>query len=520
MGNATHLAKKKQDSSKLKTLIIGAVVVLAIVAVIGLNVYNIVEDSGYFQRKTVAIESESYTLTTADMQYYYNTQYQNFVNTWSSYGLDISSYINTSLSLKSQQCAFSSGQSWFEYFMTSAKSYATELICLCEAAKAEGLALDEDELKEIADTMDALDATAKKAGYSTKNYIAYLYGAAVNEEIIERSMEMELLANKYTSKYVDAADVSDKVLEDKYTKDPDKYDTVDYIAFTFDYSDLLEDDDKKKSDDKDDKKSLTKEEAVKIATEAAKRLAKSKDVESFNDGIVKYLVEHLGYTEEKAKKEITDGTYVLEDVNYDKDDAVVAWAFKAKKGEITNIAEVEDHEHSSDTSKDNHADLEKVYTVAILTRARGRDENISSRDVRHILFKSTTYADDTKVKEIYDQWVADGAKVSDFEALAAEYSEDTGSAQNGGLYEGVTEGQMVDEFNDWLFDEKREVGDHEIVKTKSYGWHIMYYAGGIEGWKSQIKNEIQEDAYNKAFDAAVDAHDVTVHNSALDEVDG
>ena len=110
------------------------------------------------------------------------------------------------------------------------------------------------------------------------------------------------------------------------------------------------------------------------------------------------ILTKLEETEEKAKKEITDGAYVLENVNYDKDDAVVAWALKAKKGEVTNIAEVEDHEHSDDTSKDNHADLEKVYTVAILTKARGRDESISSRDVRHILFKSTTYADDSKVK--------------------------------------------------------------------------------------------------------------------------
>ncbi len=524
MATKTHLAAKAQDSSKIKKIIIGAAVILAIALVIGLNVYNIIEDSGFFQRKVVAVESENYTLTVADMQYYYGTQYQNFVNTWSSYGLDISSYIDSTKSLKAQNCTFSSGQTWFEYFMTGAKSYATELLSLCEAAKSEGLALDDADYKTITDTMASLDETAKKAGYSTKNYISMMYGAGVTVDTIKTSMELELLAGKYTDKYVDAADVSDKVLEETYKKDPDKYDTVDYIAFTFDYNDLLEDDkktdDKKDDDKKDDDKKLTKEEAIAIAKEAAKRLAKSKDVDSFNKNLKKYLVDRLGYTEEEADKEIKDGTYVLEDVTYDKDDAVVAWAFQAKKGDVKNIAEPEEHKHSADEDEHTHENLEDVYTVAILTRARGRDESVSARDVRHILFKNTTYTDDAKVKEVYNKWVADGAKIADFEALAAEYSEDPGSSENGGLYEGVTEGQMVEEFNDWLFDEKRVVGDHAIVESKDFGWHIMYYAGGVEGWKSQITNEIQEKAYQVAFDAAIDAHNVTVHSEALDKVDG
>ena len=38
---------------------------------------------------------------------------------------------------------------------------------------------------------------------------------------------------------------------------------------------------------------------------------------------------------------------------------------------------------------------------------------------------------------------------------------------------------MVDTFNDWCFDEKRETGDNGTVETE-YGWHIMYYSGDSE----------------------------------------
>jgi len=35
---------------------------------------------------------------------------------------------------------------------------------------------------------------------------------------------------------------------------------------------------------------------------------------------------------------------------------------------------------------------------------------------------------------------------------------------------------MVTAFNDWCFDEARQVGDTGIVETE-YGYHVMYFSG-------------------------------------------
>ena len=51
----------------------------------------------------------------------------------------------------------------------------------------------------------------------------------------------------------------------------------------------------------------------------------------------------------------------------------------------------------------------------------------------------------------------------------------TGSVENGGLYEDIYPGKMVDEFDAWCFDPARQPGDTGIVKT-SYGYHIMYFS--------------------------------------------
>ena len=84
-----------------------------------------------------------------------------------------------------------------------------------------------------------------------------------------------------------------------------------------------------------------------------------------------------------------------------------------------------------------------------------------------------------KAEQLYEEWSA-GEKTEDsFAALAEEYTDDSGSAQNGGLYENIYDGQMVEGINEWLFDQKRTVGDTAIIDNHgSYvGTHIVYFVG-------------------------------------------
>lgn len=80
---------------------------------------------------------------------------------------------------------------------------------------------------------------------------------------------------------------------------------------------------------------------------------------------------------------------------------------------------------------------------------------------------------------LYEAWCA-GEKTEDsFAALADAYSEDGGSVGNGGLYEDIYKGQMVEGIDAWLFDESRAVGDTAVIDNNgSYvGTHIVYFAG-------------------------------------------
>ena len=84
-----------------------------------------------------------------------------------------------------------------------------------------------------------------------------------------------------------------------------------------------------------------------------------------------------------------------------------------------------------------------------------------------------------------------------FAALADQESADTASvgedAENGGggLYEKVQQGQMVAEFDNWIYDESREPGEVGMVKT-TYGWHIIYFISREDepSYKSTIRTAL------------------------------
>lgn len=127
-------------------------------------------------------------------------------------------------------------------------------------------------------------------------------------------------------------------------------------------------------------------------------------------------------------------------------------------------------------------------------------------DVRHILVipaeqdENGDYTEaawqeaEQKAEALLNEWKSGEATEDSFAALANENSEDPGSNTNGGLYEAVYPGQMVDAFDAWCFDDARQPGDTGIVKT-DYGYHIMYFVGHGEEifWFETAKGDLRSE---------------------------
>ena len=156
-------------------------------------------------------------------------------------------------------------------------------------------------------------------------------------------------------------------------------------------------------------------------------------------------------------------------------------------------------------------------------------------DVRHILvqvkggFSDTqgnmTHTDkeweecEAAAQAILDTWMAGEKTEESFAALANEKSEDPGSNTNGGLYENVYVGQMVEPFETWCFDESRQYGDTGLVKT-TYGYHVMYYVGSELNWKQVAQTDWLNEQIATFLDEVVEEYpmDVTYENITLGDV--
>ena len=151
-------------------------------------------------------------------------------------------------------------------------------------------------------------------------------------------------------------------------------------------------------------------------------------------------------------------------------------------------------------------------------------------DVRHILVMpkggetgedgKTTYSEEEwetariSAQALLDEWLAGDATEETFGELAILNTDDSGSAENGGLYTYVTEGEMVPEFNDWCFDADRKTGDYGLVKT-DYGYHVMYFVDSHSVWFTNAESDLLESISAEIVPALLENYEMSCDFSSM-----
>ena len=167
------------------------------------------------------------------------------------------------------------------------------------------------------------------------------------------------------------------------------------------------------------------------------------------------------------------------------------------------------YEHLMNTLDTTEDQIQKFFTDNAETLKTNYDIDsavVPLISVRHILIQpeggtssssGTTYTDAeweacrVKAQQIYDEWLAGDKSEKTFIEAAKTNSKD-GNAQEGGIYEDVYAGMMVQTFNDWCFDESRQYGDHGLVKT-AYGYHIMFFVDSYTGTHPAIISGVRSE---------------------------
>ena len=156
-------------------------------------------------------------------------------------------------------------------------------------------------------------------------------------------------------------------------------------------------------------------------------------------------------------------------------------------------------------------------------------------DVRHCLImpegatsatiRSETFSDEAwaaaekKANELLENWLKGDKTEESFAQMANENTDDGNDSngdgvKDGGLYTGVTQGQMVEAFENWCFDESRKAGDTGVVKTE-FGYHIMYFVNGEEVWPYYVQEDLIAMKENEFLNSVLDKHPIEVDYSAI-----
>lgn len=117
-------------------------------------------------------------------------------------------------------------------------------------------------------------------------------------------------------------------------------------------------------------------------------------------------------------------------------------------------------------------------------------------------------------KTRFSQYAGDSVPEARFSELAKDYSQDAGSAANGGLYVNLKPGQLMPELDAWCFDEARQRGDCEIIRSAA-GYHIVFFSASHENRYTEAENQLITSLYGELVSGAMEKYPVKVDYSAI-----
>lgn len=453
---------KKQAKSKLRWTLGTIGVILLIAAILFLN-------SGLLYRSTAyTVGDRNYSAS--EVSYRYASQYQTFLSQYGSYasmfGVDSSAGL---AGLRTSPCSFAEG-TWRDYFLSAAETQLTQMTAVLDYARDNGIALDEDELAEVKASFDGMDEYAVQQGYANLDKLfAANYGTGVNTKLVTAASEDSTLAAKALQQVSDSFQYTDDELKAQYESYNGEKDLFTYASYYVEAT-------------------VTETPAAETDAEADATAASETQVTPEALAEAKAIAQDI----EKAYNDATGDDYTARLT--EAADSVVPGAEATEHSAVSGSSLGSDKEWLMDASRKGgelavteDAGGSGYYVTVFL----GRDDNsYKTAQVRHILIRAEaeadgTYTDEAKAaakaqaEDILAQYKAGDQTEDSFAALAEQYSSDTGSNTNGGLYDNIAKGQMVEQFEQFCFDDHK-AGDTAIVYGESSGYagyHVMYYVG-------------------------------------------
>ena len=508
-----------KEPLKFIPLAIFLAAVIAVVATLGVRYYTVPngKEGKYMNPASVVATVDGQKISIGMYDYYY-ASIVSYYEQYASYGYYS---LDTTKDYSKQYTTDDDGNkiSWQKFFETEALKEVEQITTYYSKALEEGVTLTSAQKKTIDKQISTLKDSASQNDVSLDQYIKANFGTYCSEDTIRIMLEQYYLSANYKGKFKCETKVTDNDVDKYYNDHKNDYKKIEfyYIASPYDATD-----------------DNSKNESIKTAEKIMAKMKDKKSVialvpevySSYIDSQVKSsMAQDSTLTEKKAREEAVksyESNVVTTVSGSDSpfDDKMNTWLFS----DDTKVG-----------SKKYYIDESAGYIYIVLKTSKASVEEDETYTVRHILVapeSGSNSSSSTSEKTEYtdEQWAAAKKKADsilakfnktdkseyEFAKLAEQYSTDSASTSSGsndsfgGLYESVTLGQIVPDFEKWSIDDSRKYGDTGIVKS-DYGYHIMFFINDCPEYQSKIIAQIKSDRLSNMIDKA----EVKVHDNAI-----
>ena len=480
---------QEQKAAKRKAVLYTVIGVIVAVLVVILLVWH----SGIFQRREVAVSVGGRDYNVADVLYYYgnarDTEYVNAVY----YGI---SDFDPEVDPAEQYVDADQTQTYRDYFIEQAVEALTQRSAVLNAAEEAGYTMTAEDQANADAAIAGTRQTAEQNGYNLSGYLKMNYGRYMTPSAYRACVEREYLVNGYYNSYVDSLTYTDEEIQAYYDEHAADLDTYSYrYVFLSGAAEATTDEEGNEVEPTEEEETAAMEAAKAQADAFAAALNGAEDKQAAFDQLLPDYVdeedaETFGspYTTVGSGLPSTFSEWMQED-GRTAGDVTVA---ESSNGYYV-VLFLDRYLDETPT-----VDIRHILVMAELTQED--DETTEDVDESQIPTQEALDAAKAEAEDLLAQWEAGDKTAESFGELANEYSDDTGSNTNGGLYEQVYEGQMFEAFNDWIFDEARQEGDTTVLENPQdgqQGWHVIYFQSWDDPvWKNTADSSLRGTDYN------------------------
>ncbi|MBE6955436.1 MAG: hypothetical protein E7449_05935 [Ruminococcaceae bacterium] len=471
--------------------LIGIAFVVAFVLVMLFN-------SSFFAKRSTAVTVGEHKLSPAMVSVYYNSAYNNF---YSSYGDYVSYFFDSSKPLSEQVYDETTGQSWSDYFMESAKESMTWAYTLYDQAVQAGMKLTDEEKASIDENISAFKQYATEAGFaSIDGYLSAAFGKGVDAKLYREFMEVQYLASSFYADKVESYSFTEDEKIAYYNDHAEMYDTV-----SGDYAVLKGTADATITTDENGKETIVEptEEQNAAAMEEARAKAEEMlaggsdamdEAEDLRD-MVDYLKSSVSYVlPEEAAEWLFDTARVEGDMKIFENTANVY---------VVRFAERDNHDYLARSIRLVQINAETAKDVL---NSAGEKDAAATEEAQ----KAFNEVAAQETKKLFESWQDGDATEETFIEMVKANSDDATSKENDGLIETVLKSDFTDAVSEWLYDAKRMSGDCKYFTDAGTSCFIIYYVGESANAQGALaEGDLLTDTYNTWYTELAKAYPVT-----------